>query len=669
MGHLLRIWLILTGIGTLFVLSFPDAVTIGLIMLIIPGLILGSLPTVFLWSVVFGAWRWILRIVLKKYAGLIAIPLTIALMWFLPQPSAMLSQARLDRVLADKDVLPKRLSLTGDIRIAMPRSDFAADPPGTPYSKEWIERRPYICDALCAALLATPGVTSVTVTGLAKVDSDNVTPINAHARTYRVRPRGTCTNPVVPKIETGLQIDRPRKGRGFSTSEYYSSEAEWNLRLAARDCIDMAAPLRTHDLTVAHLKYRTPEREPGPENRFALGPQSVSIDRFLVTDRSGRVVLRRTVASTRALSQPLFVGWGGGMNNGYFEWNRARLANAPNYPDLNPHEILADRTSIHSKADAAAMRAAMVAQLAAALDDSALPATDSAFALTKPWFRSFDFHGATMTAAEKALMLRLVADPRVTELDGIYHATKAMGADSATLREPIAKRIASATLPVVPPETIIVDGVERRLNESEWPVRARILAERNAIAASMKTLAAQFESLPPGTFASQTPDEAAILGDVERRTYATGLIARQADRGAAAGPLLVEILRTHWTRLANPDREAWDDDDRDPVFAARTALCVLGPDAAAALRPIEGMLRDGTIKPNALDRDDWDFVLVRMGKPVSAMRKPENRSGTQSQYEKRLRDKLDRGKLDQSCSAQWLRPPEKPRAPRAPARP
>ncbi|RWA84906.1 MAG: hypothetical protein EOQ32_26655 [Mesorhizobium sp.] len=135
--------MIITGIGAFVALTMPWLVIIGS-FLIIPGLILASMPTAFMCGVAFALFRLLLgnflsRVPLNVMSGAAML----ALFWTIPQPGLTLARG-MRASLKEPDIQARApIALKGDILLARP-----------------FEGR---CDALCAVLLKTPGVTSVRV--------------------------------------------------------------------------------------------------------------------------------------------------------------------------------------------------------------------------------------------------------------------------------------------------------------------------------------------------------------------------------------------------------------------------------------------------------------------------------------------------------------------------
>lgn len=620
------VWLLLAlGAGAALVVAVPGLVLIGGLALVIPGLVLFALPTVFLWASLSVAAWWLFRQRLGPRPAVAAALVCVAcLLWLVAETSAGLSRARLDAAASVADIVPADpIPLAGDVLVSVPRLDLQRPARTSPRAQGEPASRPWVCDALCAALLATPGVRSVTVDAHGEVDRPGER--SAHARTFRLIPKDQCGGETIrPENPGSLTLDRPPPLPGEQRlTALFSAQTEWDLRLSTRECLVAEAARTAFDFSIVLLHYRDPAPSSGDraaERDWSFLPAPVRVDRMVLSDGTGRVLLRKTLARTRALASPLHVGAQGGIENFRFQWGRTELSNGGRYGELRPHALLDRHTNLHTTADAGTLIEAARARLAQMLDDPALPPDDTGFDLLRPWFASFDGSGAVIPARDRELLLRLIADERITDFQYLYAPVRAMAADSADLRA----------------------GIGRRLAEADPPGRW------------MKTLAAQYEAMPAGTFATATPAEQAILDDPSRRVYAGGLIVRQADRGEAAMPLLVEIMRSHWSRLRAPGRKAWDNDDMLAIDAARRALCLLGPEAAAALPAIEEMSDSGLIGRNMLERNEWQLMLARMGRPVESIPKPDNRSGTAESFHAHLRRQLETFDAARNCRAEWL---------------
>jgi hypothetical protein len=141
-----------------------------------------------------------------------------------------------------------------------------------------------------------------------------------------------------------------------------------------------------------------------------------------------------------------------------------------------------------------------------------------------------------------------------------------------------------------------------------------------------------------------TADEETLLADPDRRWYAEGLIARQADRGRDAVPLLIDLIEQGFARMA-ADKRA-DSRDSHTVDAAKDALAVLGPTAAYIRPRLEAALAKRDLGPYATKFQGWELVLVRLGRSPETIDKPSSAGGTVEQYHDRLRRDVERFERD-----------------------
>ena len=601
MARFLRNYLLVTGVLAFVALAMPSLVIIGMMALILPGLILAAMPTAFLYGALFacvwysgrrhfGAWG-------AGAAGVTFVAIVVGAAPALINsgvPSLIADARSRDREPAGQAVL------SGVVRLERDRNTAAV----APFRKG--ERRTYACDDLCATALFTPGVTAVVLA--AAPDSKQEQPSRPRddlTATYRLAQRPP-NEPVCPG--PGL----PEDGRsGLETwPEAKALRVAWKLALAAgtcvvRDSLEAASPSPDYTL---RLQSGTFLDSPGG---WGLRPR-VRYRRIMLAD-TAREILRQTSLTASVLQTPLVIEPTGGMENFRFGWGRretttgayeavAVLKRTTNL-GLTPAAAIVDEPT------GADVRAALVA----ALDDPTKPPEAAAFTLVRPLFDSMGPFGKPpdVRLGDAALVARLLADRRVRNFSGIHQPIKALGPDAAALREPMVRRVLVSSYP-----------------EDRGPAR---------------TLGSALSALPAGLFAKPTPEEEQLLGDGERRRWASGLVLRQADRGAAAAPDLVRIIEQAYARPV-PKRSYNDPDRLSDANAAVHALCLLGPEAGFVLPSLEALIQTGSVPPRALDSRDWQLMLARLGKPVESFTKPDNLSGTQGSFEENLRSRLSRFK-------------------------
>jgi len=253
-------------------------------------------------------------------------------------------------------------------------------------------------------------------------------------------------------------------------------------------------------------------------------------------------------------------------------------------------------------------------QLAETLGDAQRSASDPAFALSDRVLGDIGKNGLQPGDAE--LVEAIIADPRTKGFQGMWDVIRRMGPDAVRLRGPIARRILAARYP-------------------------------EDLASNAYALGMALNSLPAGAFAMPIDDETRLLDDPGRRNWATGLIMRQADRGAEAVPLLTRILAEGWQQpIAKNGRRSRD---LEAAQAARHGLCLIGPDAQSALPVIEQLVRNGNMPQRQLDQRNWQMTMARLGKPIEGFSSPRGSSQSDAQTQEALRRRLERFNPQRDC--------------------
>lgn len=615
MAQLLKLYLVATGIGAFIAVAFPAIVVIAL-FLIVPGLILSLMPTAFLYGCVFAAIWFPLQSWIGPWpAAALALPATALLLYAVAMPSGAISRARLAEA-AKPDVTPHQpLVIAGHVRLDMPSLTTEPFDPANPRAV-----RPVACNALCAAMLFTPGVESVTLNqngGGADTEAKAIgeAPLAPSARTFRRVPRAQCAETLRPTDAAGL---------GTDYDGVRALEAEWNLRLSTSDCIIAVPTRQQHDLVVAQGSYRLFGQRVGGKD-WSFGPRAVGVDRLDIRRADGTVLLRALIAKTEALTRPLLITPGGSIENFSFGWSRTELYNTGRYATLETAKLLRAHTNLVLTADPVATARLARDRLRAMVDDPTVTAADTGWSAAEGYFAQLRKTG--IDEADKRLLPALIRDQRMTRFRGIWDAVRAFGDQGTILRDAMVDRLAAP------------DGEDDR-------EARRILGQAVA-------------SLPPGTFVSPSAAELRLLADPALRSRAPGLIARQADRGAAAVPLLLDIIEYHSRAWAdsrnNRTRRPEPGDNRDAVTidAVRVAFCRLGPAAAPALPRLMALERERDAANLPWGDREWTFALARMGQPIESFVKPDNLSGTTEQFHANLRRRLATYRSDQDCRSNF----------------
>jgi hypothetical protein len=544
-----RIVLWVSGFLTLIAVGIPSLVGIGFWLLVVPGFILALAPTVFIYTATFAIVRRWLPITHVGALNLIAAFITLGLGVLVTLPMALAGWLAFN-LAATGDVVPhNRVVIAGNVLLNNDETPI-----------EYIAGKPQVpCDALCAALLDTPGVSTVTI---ARTDFPT---------SYRLVPKGEAgSNAMAPKSPEQILQYLPEKPVSSDRRDYQAEmaarkarenaiSARWGLLLANDVALSMVPSPQHHDLTITMTLT-------GPQ-----GSHDVAVKQLEVRDREGRVLLRRQRVTATRVFVPLVLEPYDPFGSAKWRLARSDLETSDRLGDIKLITVLFEETTLARPSEpgdaVASMVASMRDRLAAALMQPGAPADLS---LANPWLATINWQ--SINDGDSELLGKLIADARVIDLPRLYEgAGKSVRAEHRGAV--VARLLNPATLP-------------RLRNRLDGLVR----------------------SMPPGTFAVPTPDELALLRDQSLRLNAPGLVERLADQGKAGVPELARILQE------DVRAEPWA--KRKYILAAvRRALIRLGPDAASAL-PVVIELFDQPNTPLDDEIDDWRVAMVRMGRPI-----------------------------------------------------
>jgi hypothetical protein len=483
LGIGLKALVLITGVISAVVWMMPSLVTIGLFMLVIPGLILAIMPTVFVYLLAALVIRAVLPI--DGTPGLVvSLILAGALGLILPQPTRLSQRAQFNNALRPEIVPAQPIRLAGEVLVINNRPSFyGRDDP--------------ICGELCAALLTTPGVSGVTIRNEA-ADADH--PRQKHFQLDPAKAGSGSEGPNKPEaIVAHLPELRepPKQGEPITarSDRHRALEqaiiSDWTIRLATLAGLNVTqtAPAPDFIITIA-----TSKRERWKPN----------VERLEVAQPGGDPLLRRSLVSQRILAVPFSFSFEGGIENARFGIGSAMLKTAPLYPDFDAVLELLSHTSMAEAIPDLAQSGALRAKVVTALDNPA--ASQLELNLAKGWIDSLSYNPAD---EDKALVNRVIADQRITgigsQMNRIYPKS-------------------------VPPD-LRTALVARILNPASDP------GERQRYGWLLS-------KLPEGSFATLAPDEARILADPVLRRQAAPLIERLADQGRPALPGLMQILES-----------------------------------------------------------------------------------------------------------------------------
>lgn len=540
-----------SGILTLIAVAIPQSVALGFYLLIVPGLSLALAPTVFIYTATFAVVRRYLPITHAVTLNLVAAFIALGLGVLVALPMALAGRWAFNRA-ATGDVVPHApVVIGGDVLLNNDETRV----------ENIAGKREVPCEALCAALLDTPGVRTVTI---------------AHKEvptSYRLVPKAEAgSNARTPKSPEKILAYLPEKPFAGGQPDYEAImaarkardnavTARWGLRLANDIRLSIVPPPQHHDLTITLTLT-------GPS-----GFHELTVKQAEVRDREGRVLLRRQHVTAEPVFLPLLVFPRDPFGSSSWTLARGWRATSDRLAGVSAITALFDGTTLARPSEPEAVTS-MVAgirdRLAAALMQPGAPADLS---LANPWLETINWHSINDDDLE--LLGKLIADTRVIDLPRLDEG--AINSVRPELRGAIVARLVNpATLPQL-----------------------------------RKRLDSLVQYMPPGTFAVSTPDELTLLHNPLLRMSAPGLVLHLADQGKAGVPELVRILQEDVRVEPRTMRE-------DVIAAVRRAFMRLGPDAASAL-PVVIELYDqgGTLLAyGSSEKDEWRVAMVLMGRPL-----------------------------------------------------
>ena len=560
----------ISGILAAIAVFVRGSVILGLFLGVLPGLILAAAPTAFLYTAGFALLRRVLRdrlpIRSAMAVNVVAAALTIALGFAVTAPSAFQGRRAVAAAVEDEVTHAEPVRLEGDVRLERFGEAF---PHGAASKKPG-------CDALCAALLDTPGIRSVTLGGVDRAGAP-VTAVTFRLVSKEQSPDTTLmpTEPAkivehLPMADPGTPGSRQRGKEAADARESIkkSVTAKWSLRLAGAESLIDGPPPATFDRMIVIRDVR------------GQGPHRITVTELEIADAEGQVLLRRHRVTAAPVGMPFHLTPSGPMMDRGFEIGRSEMHTGPRYFDFTPVQTLFRHTTLARPAADEQIVVRLRETLAAS---AATSAPSSAALLVTSWLATLDWQ--RLDDRDVDVLARLIADPKADGLARLYHnyETKV----SPRLRRPIAIRLLDP-------------------------------ATDDSLRGNLNTLV---RNMPPGTYATLLPEEKALLADPALRLRSSALVARLADQGPAAVPLLLDLL-TQAVQV-----EPWA--KRHRILAdIRRAVSALARDAASALPTVERLFeaRGTPLTNTSDDAQAWRVAMVRMGKPVETLTFPAHLS-------------------------------------------
>ena len=626
MGKFLASYLLITGIGAFVALSSPGLVVLGFFLLVIPGLILSLMPTAFLYGVVFTIGWFGARTVLGDgplaiVAGLAAIAIVATLT---VQPTRLIDLAAY-RASILPDVRPASpIELKGNIRFnrqrpTMNKTDSQAYPyvPGS---------RGNACDSYCLAALFTPGVTSVTIDRTEEADKIANGEPSPEARTYRLAPRPNCQSNVEIDFNAIQAPLHNKGGRGISNFEDGKVlTAQWALKLASDYCLIAERAMKTQDIVIVERNGDNASYA----KQWSFGRGRI-ITQTIEIAEDGKIAYRDHQSSLTTLDKFLSIAGKGGVESFGFDWARTTINSKTGHDaitlsgSLGAATNLAGRPEVGIGKNKAAMLPQLRVQIRQAIDSGALDEQSPAFQVLESYFAAV---GGNTTDEDVAITSRLAADARLTTLPGI-------GALKLTL----------------PQARIVYNAFTKRLLEADGDS----MPKQGVTQGILRNLGSDAISLVG-------PEQQKVLDDPAKRLAVPELVQTLGYGSLDQAWKLFAILKHHASTIAEIHTQRENNiigsygrqDERDSnykiLYAVRSGFCLGAPSDKRLLGELDAYLKSGAMPSNSVTGNamtDWNVALVRMGKPVNTVEKPGGMSGSLSNYQRNIQNKVDHWKPD-----------------------
>jgi hypothetical protein len=313
------IYLGCTGALALLAIAVPGLVLIGYFAGILPGLILGSAPTLFLYSI---PW-WVLRELLLRGSSAVVKPQSDAgnktVRWTAGVAAALI-------LIAPAIMVPRALNAPIERAAAELRADDRdtarplALPPVigivTRGTYEWVGETPK-CTTLCQRLLYNGAVSRI-------IAGDTIPPtiVRAFWIERRTEP---CPKPPIDSHDVFFPDDYKSKKN--------NPVVVVRERTAAGECI-IQGPGKFDEASLL-ISYLQIKKGVSPfDAPWALALDTVSATRLEITQADGQILYRRTEVKTEPLSVPLAVGLSAGLLTTvtYAGWGRSETT----YSEIGP---------------------------------------------------------------------------------------------------------------------------------------------------------------------------------------------------------------------------------------------------------------------------------------------------------------------------------------------
>ena len=589
--------------------SYPILIFYGFLFLVLPGLILMIAPFVALYGWLFAVPYAVLRVVGFAWwrAAIAALRVPAAFGFGRPAQSNGETRANLAAATAN-DIRPVQpLPIGGTV--ALIRDD-------------WTNARhndSNDCDDLCLRLL-----------------------YNSNAKTVYIAPRG--------RPGMAFTIERRTVCPPFILSQYVFKWRGWpdrasrkkgmdrgppppglkevvEARIASGDClVGVDGPIRP-DWTIERIVLPRDDLD----DPWSMASSKAHGQRITVYRREGsgmRPVGRFTHASAAPLIVPLAPSPLGSPAHPRWTWGRTTIGDGS--WDWDSVSALRGLVAFDAKLPESASPMRLRELLAAAITDPRRERDDAGLLLANSVMVDIVRNGAK--TGDAALLARAIGDDRFTKIEPEYELAEKLGADYA----------------------IIVDSAIARLGR---------LQAKDASTFPYGPLSSIITRMPQTWFASPPSSLTSLLRKPVIAARASEIIDKLDAGGAAAVPLLTEIVTQGAEEVSNIDNEGHPRIDMwDSIRAAVSALCRIGPPAGSALGSIIAAKQKllATVhrrsyrnpgehsalwRGQAVD-DGFVVTLVSFGVPIDQFREPDHPSTVNGSW----RGKIRLGVIDHNCT-------------------
>ena len=617
MSKLLFAYLTITGIGAAIALTMPGLVVAGFFLFFIPGLLLSLMPSAFLYGAIFAvAWfgaRYIFGDgIIAVFAGLIAVG---AIALTLTRASRTADMDVYTRSILPDMTPDQAIELNGIVSFSFPNPKLNKVDGSN--SKSVTGETGFACDSYCLAALFTPGVTAVVIDS-----SEDMSTPSKEARTYRLSKRPNCESNAaldLSDIQAPLYNDTKSGVRHLEASRLLVSQ--WAMKLANEFCLVVGPVETAPDFRIIENRK---ESAFWPLKPWSFGPGRLETQTVEILSGE-RLLYRAHKSSMTTLSKIFHVAGSGGPNSFRFGWGRTTVHSKTGNGQIELHQILARHTNLAGKPtsvteqDGIALIPAFREQLISALDDRTLNDKSPGFQVMEAYFGAV---GSNASEEDVMLIGRLFSDPRLHFYPGL-----------------------SSLKLTVDQTRQVYDLYTKRLVATDGTF---LLARSNVYVIVKK--------LGPQAIELIGPEQEALLNDPIKRLVIPELVKTLGYGKSENAQALLSMLKEHSAVVAEiqqqretreikrDGRDAERDGNIALILAAKSGLCLLGPKASSIRDELDVFLAGDTMPGHLVsgnDMTDWNVILVRMGKPLTSIAKPETISGSEANYRQNVQRKVD----------------------------